>query len=107
SAIEPLAERLPFEELADQERRPFTVADVVDRQQVRMIEHPGGARFLLESLQAFLVAERDRRQDFDRDVAAETSVRCAVDRAHTSLADPSGDPVRPEHRVFLEMHDLW
>src|SRR5207248_4353963 len=101
------AERFALQQLAHQEWRPLGSADVVDRQQIGMIEHPRRARLLLESLQALFIAERDGGQNLDRDVASEASVGRAIDGAHTSLADPSGHPVRPEHRVFLEKHDLW
>ena len=106
SAIEAFAERFTFQQLADEKRGAVGVADVVDRQQIRMIEHACGARFLLESLQTLLVAERHRGQNFDGHIAAEASVGGAINRAHTPLADPSGNPVRPEHRVFLENHSV-
>ena len=66
--------------------------DVVDRQQIGMIEHPGGARFLLEALQPLLVAECDGGQDLDRDTASEADCRSRCRLRHTPF------PIRPVTR---------
>ena len=102
SAASPFAERHAFEQFADDVRRPALVADVVNRQQVGMIEHPGRARFLLEALHAFLIAERERGQDFDGHVASEARVFGAIDRTHAALAEKAHDPIGTEHGIRLE-----
>jgi hypothetical protein len=102
TAFQPLAQRHAFEQLADDVRRPTLVADVVNRQQVGMIEHPGRARLLLETLHAFLIAERERGQDFDRDVASEARVFRAIHGTHAAFAEKAHDPIGTEHGVRLE-----
>ena len=69
-----------------------------------MVEHPGGARLLLEALQRFAVADRDVRQDLDGHVAAEARVARAVDHTHAALAEEADDAVWAEHRIGLESH---
>ncbi len=71
-----------------------------------MVEHPGGARFLFESGQPLVIAQRGGGEDLDRHVAAETRVLGAVHRSHPALAEHAHDPVRTEHRVFLERHGV-
>ena len=105
SAVDARAQRFTFQELADQERSAVGVADVVDRQQVRMIEHPGCARFLLEALHPLAIAHRDGGENLDGNITAQARVPGAVDGAHTSFAEPRHDPVRPHHGVLLKEHE--
>ena len=106
AAREPVAQGLALKELADDVRPAAVMPDVVDRQEVRMVEHPGGARFLLEPLQLLLVAGGEVGQYFDRDVAPEARVFRTIDHAHAAFADDAGNAVRPEHRVWGEDHGL-
>ena len=48
-----LAQRLAFEQLGDQIRRPIVGTDVVQREDVGMVQRRGRARFLFEALQRF------------------------------------------------------
>ena len=50
AAVQTAAQRLALEQLGDDVRRAGVPADVVDGQDVRVIELPGGARLLLEAL---------------------------------------------------------
>ena len=47
--VDSRAERFALEQLGDDYGAPSWRADVVDREDVGMVEHPGGARFLLEA----------------------------------------------------------
>ena len=51
AAVQPLAQRLALEQLRDDVRRAVVRADVVDREDVRMVQRRGRARFLLEAAQ--------------------------------------------------------
>ena len=72
--VQAVAQRLALQQLGDEVRRALRVADVVDRQEVGMIEHPGRARFLLEPHEPLAIAERDVRQNLDGDVPSEPRV---------------------------------
>src|SRR5204863_1808289 len=68
TALESAAQRLAFEQLADEKRCAARVdADVVDGQQIRMLEESGCARFLFETDEPLAIAEGDVGQDLDRD----------------------------------------
>ena len=56
AALEPLAKRLPFEQLHDRMRDAAVGADVVERQDVGMVDGRDRARFALESRQRIRVA---------------------------------------------------
>ena len=100
-----LRQRLAFQQLADEVRIVFLVAaDVVDREQVGMIEHPGGARLLFEAQQPLAIADGDVGQNLDRHVAPEARVLGAIHHAHAALADNSSDLVRAQDRVRLQRH---
>ena len=49
AAAQSVAQRLAFEQLRHDVRRAVVAADVVDREDVRVIQRRGGARFLLEA----------------------------------------------------------
>ena len=66
-------------------------ADVVDSQDVRMIQPPGGACLLFETTDAARVRGERLRDQFDRDLAIETRVPRLVDLAHAAGADGRDD----------------
>jgi hypothetical protein len=69
-----------------------------------VIENPGRARFLLEALQAVRVGRERRRQDLDRDVAAQARVLRTVHLSHPARADRLEDLVGPEAVSRREGH---
>ena len=71
-------------------------ADVVDRDDVRVVQRPGRLRLLLEAPQAVRVLRVRGGQDLDRDVALQPRVAGAIDLAHPARADRAEDLVRPE-----------
>ena len=94
---ETLAQRHAVHELRRDEVDRARLPDLVDRDDVRMVERRGGARFLLEAAAEIGVVVQRRRQHFQRDVATEHGVGRAVDIAH---------PARPEVRDDLIAIDL-
>ncbi len=99
-----LPKRLAFEQFFDDERGLPFAADVVDRQNVRVIERGGRERFLFEAAQAIGVSRDRGRQHFDGDVAAQPRVVGAVHLAHTARTDGADDLVRPETGAGLHCH---
>ncbi len=71
-------------------------ADVVDGQDVRVIELPGGARLLLEAMQPAAIGREASRDQLDRDVAAEAWIARAVDLAHAAGAEPAEHFIRTD-----------
>ena len=80
-------------------------ADVVNRHNVRVVEHPGGASLLFETLQTFRVIGIGGRKYFDRDFTAEARVTGAIYFAHPSGADRSQDLIWAEPSAFRELHN--
>src|SRR5262245_64012100 len=69
SVFHPLAKRFAFEQLRDDIGRGFIRADVVNRKDIRMIEHADGSRLLLETAEPVGVACDSGGQQFDGDLA--------------------------------------
>ena len=99
---ETVAQRLAFQQLRDEVGRPVVIADVIDGEEVGMVEHPGRARLLFEALQLLLIAQRDRGEDFDGDIAPEPRVLRAVNRTHSPFAENPCDPGGA--KLFGESH---
>ncbi len=91
SAGEGRAQRLTFQKLADDVRRPFMRADVVDRRDVGMIEQPRRLRLLLEPPQPVRVVGEGGRQNLNRHLAREPRVPCAIHLTHPSGAEGRED----------------
>ena len=91
-----LAKRLPVYELHRDVGGSFGFADVVDRQDVRVVQGRGRARFLLEALAAIGMGGRVGRQHLDRHVAPEPGVGRAIDLSHPARADRGRDTVLAE-----------
>jgi hypothetical protein len=80
------------------------VADVVDRDDVRVGEGCERPHLALESSERLGVAGERRRQDFDRHLAAEARVAGAVDLAHATSAERADDLVCAESRARAKGH---
>ncbi len=116
SAREHRAQRLSFQQLADDVGRSFMSPDVVDRRDVGMVEEPRGLRLLLEPPQPVRVSGEGRRQHFDRHLAPEPGVPRALHLSHPSRAQrgedligakpaPGRDHGCPNARVFTSPLD--
>ena len=106
-ARETLPQCLPIEHLGDDVGRRLVLADVEDREDVRMIERGGRAGFLLESLQAFRIAGHASGQHLDRHVAPEPRISRAIHLAHPAGAKRGQNFIRPEAGAGSEGHQLW
>src|SRR6185369_15613879 len=96
------AQRLAFQQLADEEVLIVLGADVEDGDDVRMVEHPRRARFLFESAQRLGVVGEIAREDFDRHFAPQPGVDGAIHLAHPPRADLRGNAVWTELRAGNE-----
>jgi hypothetical protein len=91
-----LAQRLPFDELGGDEVIQVSLPDVVNRQDVRMVQCRNGAPLSLEAPQAIFVCREMRRQQLERDFAAQLRVLCKIDLSHAALAKQADEPVLPD-----------
>src|ERR1019366_9983614 len=66
AGLQRFPQRLPFEQLADQERRSFVLAEVVNRENVGMIQRGNGLRFLLKTPQPVSVLGQRLGENLDR-----------------------------------------
>ena len=89
-----LRERLPLEQLRDHVGLAARLDELVDRQKVRVVEHPGRDGLVLEASEALWIANDRLGKDLDRDVAADAAVVGAVDLSHAANAEPRDDFVR-------------
>ena len=72
------------------------LARVVNDDDVRMVQRPGGASFLLETTEPVRIGRKRRRENLDGDVAAEAFVLGAIHLAHAAF------PERGEHFIATE-----
>ena len=93
-AIQRGAQRLPFEELGDEERAVIAAPDVVERQDVGMVERCRGPRLLLEALEPIGIGDRSGGQQLQRDVAPQPRVARAIDLAHPARTQRPGHDIR-------------
>ena len=94
-----------IEKLHDQVRMPFDQAKVRQRNDVGVVDHRGGLRFLDESLPRRLFL--GLAQHLDGDGLAQRDVTRLIDDAHATFAEPSFDGVavvdgRAYQLVFCE-----
>ena len=100
-----LAQRLAFEQLRHDVGHAVVHADVVDREDVRVIQRRSGARFLLEALKPAGIGRGVRGKNLDRDVAPEPRVAGAIDLAHPAGAEQRKDFVGTEMDTGCQRHD--
>ena len=80
------------------------IADVVNRQNIRMIKRRSRSCFLLEAAQAVGVIRKRSGQDFDGDFAVQAGVARAVDFTHPARADFGDDVVMRNCRIDSFFH---
>ena len=95
--LDDVAQRPPRDELHREERRAVGLPDVVDRDDVRVVQRGGGAGFVREAGEAVLVVREVRREDLERDLAAEAGVASAVNVPHAPRAEERHDLERAHH----------
>ena len=82
----------------------FALADVVDRDDVRMVERGGRTGLRLKPDQPFAVLRKRFGQDLDGDDTSEPRVFRPVDLAHPAGAEGRQDLVRAEPRSRRKRH---
>ena len=97
AAVEPRAKGVSLEKLRHGVGNAPGVAELVDRQDVRMRQRGHGFRLALEARVRFRVEREVLRKNLDRDLAVEGRVAGPVDLSH-----PSG-PDRRKHLVVSEV----
>ena len=99
-----LAQRPPDHELGGEVVVPVRLADLVDRQDARMVERRCRLRLADETGHPLVVVGELRRQDLERDLTVETPVLGSEDLTHPALADGRDDGVLPDRRAAGEAH---
>jgi hypothetical protein len=98
-------ERPAADVLHDDERARVVLADVEDRDDVRVARQPcRGERLALEPLPERLVARVRLGQHLQRDAPAELGVGDEVDLAHAARSDPLGIAVTGRKSAFGSAH---
>ncbi len=95
-----VAERLAFEQLRDNERRAVLGADVMDREDVRVVERRGGLGFLRESPEPIRIRGEVVRKHLDRHFTPERRVARAIDLAHPARTERREDLAASESRPW-------
>ncbi len=95
-AGQPLAERLPLQQLGDHVGHALLRAHVEHGQYVRVVQAPRRARLPAEPLHVLDVDGEGRMKDLERDIPAQPEVAGAVDLTHASGANQPHDLVGAE-----------
>ena len=110
-AVQPRAERLPFEELhhdihdgRNRRGRGSVRADVVDGDDAGRVEGGCGSRLPLQPRHALRITCEQRGQHLDRDVAVQPRIARFVDFAHPAGSEVPEDFVRTETGAGLKGH---
>ena len=97
-------QRLPLDELENQQARVAGVFDPVDRRDVGVIQRCEEPRLPLQPRETFRVGGESRRKSLDRDLAPQPRVPRPIDLAHPARAERSEDLVRAVLRAGRERH---
>jgi len=76
----------------------------VDDDHVWMVQRAGGASFLLETAQPIRIGRKGRRENLDRDVAAEAFVVGPIHFAHAAFPESGQQFVATETSAYREHH---
>ncbi len=95
-ALHLLPERLPRDELGDDERAAVDLADVVDHEDVGMVERGGRPRLHVKAAEALGIARHRHRQQLDRHQTIEPGVAGAIHLAHAAGTDLRLDEIAAE-----------
>ena len=105
-AEQAMGQRLPRQELEDQEVDAVLLPDVVQRTDVWMREAGDRTRLTAEPFAALRVARHVGRQDFDGDRAVKPCVAGFVDLSHPACPQRCDDLVGAESRAARRTHCL-
>jgi hypothetical protein len=102
AGLEPVLERLSFDELHDEKLRAVELIEAIDRGDVCVIERSEKLRFALEAREAIGVGGKRHRKRLDGNVAPEIVVSRSINLAHAADTDLAGDLVGAEARSHLQ-----
>src|SRR5207249_4071358 len=85
-AVDPVLERLAFQQLHGDEVASAVFSNLVDRADIWVVQSGGGASFALKTVERERIFFRLRRKELERDMAAQVDVRGFVHNAHPSAA---------------------
>ena len=91
--MDPVLERLAFQQLHGDEVASVVLANLVDRADIWVVQSGGGASFALKTVERERIFFRLGRQELERDMAAQVDVLGFVDNAHPSAAQLREDTV--------------
>src|SRR5713101_5874925 len=89
----PVLQRQPIQKLHGDVGLLATLADVVNRADVGMVERGGGTSFTSETFQCLRVSGNVIRQELERHETTKLGVLGLVDDAHSATAEPLDDAV--------------
>jgi len=96
--------RLAFEQLHDEELLPLVFSHVVNRADMRIVQHGCRACFALEPLLRTRFCDETRRQNLDGDVSFETRVGRPVNLAHPAGAQRCPDFIGAKLCAWSKRH---
>ena len=96
AGVDGFAQRRAIDELRRDEVDVLGVADFIHRDDVRMIQGRGRARFVFKPASESSIEEQLGRQDLQRDASSQRRVRRAIDLAHAARSEPRHDLVAPQ-----------
>jgi hypothetical protein len=94
ASFEELTERFAIEDLGDDEELPIIgVARVEEPNGVRVFEHAGRTRFVVEAADDLRLGGDGWPQHLQRDRAVCSQLPCSIDRAHSALSKDCVDAI--------------
>jgi hypothetical protein len=96
TGVQTLTKTLSLEALRYEVRNAMMLADIVHRENVRVIEGAGGACLVCKATNTFCIGRETWQQDFDRDVASEPLVSGPPDFAKAARTKQLDDRVRAQ-----------
>ena len=105
AAGDALAQRLAVDEFRDQESRAVVIADLVNREDVRVVERRRRPRLVQKTAQSLRIAAQLRPQYLERDRSPERRIDGLVDLAHPAGAEEAEDLVTADSAAGGQGHD--
>src|SRR2546425_4347846 len=80
-------------------------ANVIDRENVRMIERAGSASFLFKAMQPIGIGRESRRQNLDSDISSQPCVAGAIHLTHSARSQGRKNFIGTEFCARSDGHD--
>jgi hypothetical protein len=102
--FDPFRQCRPFDELEHEGVLLAAVFEAVDRSDIRVIEGGEHLRFAPEARETIRIARKRVGQHFQRDLAIELQVTCAIHLAHAARAEGRQNFIGTEARAVSKRH---